>query len=502
MPDDRSDRRDEVGPGRREETIAWSDDGPEPGRTSSGPTSMASLAEFERVVAEQGLMFPDEIRTFVADLAPVDAEALAVALVRAGNLSKYQASAILQRKAKVLAIGPYVILDRIGSGGMGIVFKARHRDFVDVLALKLLSPSASKKVDAVQRFRREAQLLARLEHPNLVTSHDIGEYNGVHFLVMDYVDGVDLARIVQASGPLRPARAVDLIVQAARGLGAAHERGIVHRDIKPANLMVDAKGVVRVLDLGLARVSRAGDWMHEDDQSLTQSGIVMGTVDFVSPEQSRDSKRADHRSDIYSLGCTLYFLLTGKPPFARGNTMERLLAHHQEPAPSLRDVRPEIPPDLDAAYQKMMAKDPEHRPQSMAKVIELLEACRASRPDGRMLLVFNDESRARSAEAAPLASRETPSPPTPNPTSPDQDLSGYDLLPPAVSELWSPREAAPKGYKPAVKKVEETPGPNWRAIVMAIAVALLTSAILAAYLGGRPRGQQPPPSPPSVPSEP
>ena len=490
---------DEVGPGRPEETIAWSDELPKAG-SAPRPSSLASLAEFERVVVERGLMDQADLRAFLASRTPIDAEGLARSLVQAGKLSRYQASAILQRKAKVLAIGPYVILDRVGSGGMGIVFKARHRDFVDVLALKLLSPSASKKVDAVQRFRREAQLLARLEHPNLVTSHDIGEYNGVHFLVMDFVEGADLARIVQANGPMRPQRAVDLIIQSARGLGAAHERGIVHRDIKPANLMVDAKGVVRVLDLGLARVSRAGDWMHDGESNLTQSGIVMGTVDFVSPEQSKDSKRADHRADIYSLGCTLHFLLTGKPPFPGGTVMERLLAHHQDPAPSLRAARPEIPPDLDAAYLRMMAKDPAARPQSMDKVIEWLEFCRNARPDGRMLLVFND-SRAKSAEVAPPVEREPLPPPTPSPS--DEDLSGYDLIPPAASELWAPRDPVPKGYHPpapSLTEVEPTK-PNWRAIVMAIAVALLTSAVLMAYLGARPKAGKSPPPPPTEPSE-
>lgn len=182
--------------------------------------------------------------------------------------------------------------------------------------------------------------------------------------------------------------------------------------------------------------------------------------------------------------------------------MERLLAHHQDPAPSLRALRPEIPPDLDAAYLKMMAKDPADRPQSMAKVIEWLEFCRNARPDGRMLLVFNDESRAKPAEVAPPVNSD-PLPP-PKSTASDQDLSGYDLLPPAVSELWTARSTVPKvDRSPGTSKEEPaTRGPSWRAILTAIAVALLTSAILAAYLGARPRPPGAPPPPPPTRSGP
>ena len=290
-------------------------------------------------------------------------------------MTRYQASAVLQGKAKALALGPYLVLDRLGSGGMGLVFQARRRDSRDVVALKILPPSASKQEQAVLRFRREAKIMAQLAHANLVASREIGEHNGVHYLVMDYVEGLDLHRIVRSEGPLGVRRAVDCVIQAARGLSAAHERGIVHRDIKPANLMVEPGGTVRVLDLGLARITQAADPLHvrEPDPSLTYSGMMLGTVDFVSPEQSNNPKLADHRSDIYSLGCTLHFLLTGRPPYSGETIMERLIAHHQQPAPSLLSTRSDVPLALDTLFHRMMDKDPNRRPQSMNEVIQALE---------------------------------------------------------------------------------------------------------------------------------
>jgi hypothetical protein len=182
----------------------------------------ATREEFSRSLIDLDLMTSEAYDSFLRglpgdDRSP-DGESLARALIEAGKLTRYQASAIYQGKAKILAIGEYIVLDRLGKGGMGVVFKARHRDFVDIVALKILTPSSSRNADSVRRFHREAKLLARLDHPNLVTAHGIGEHAGVYFLVMDHVDGIDLDQIVKAGGPLRPARAVDLVIQAARGL--------------------------------------------------------------------------------------------------------------------------------------------------------------------------------------------------------------------------------------------------------------------------------------------
>jgi len=278
---------------------------------------------------------------------------------------------------------------------MGVVFKARHRRLGRVGALKILPPSFARDRSLVMRFRREVEAAGRLKHPNLVAALDADEDRGVHFLVMDYVEGHDLDHVVRNRGPMPVTQAIDCLIQAARGLEAAHAQGIVHRDIKPGNLMLDHAGTVRVLDLGLARIVDAANPFGKSTAGrLTESGMYMGTVDYMAPEQAEDSHRVDHRADIYSLGCTLYFLLTGQEPFLGETVLKRLMAHMERPAPSLRIARPEVPPALDAVYLKMMAKRPDDRPASMTEVIALLEASKTA-PD------FNKEVGAAPPKSKP-----------------------------------------------------------------------------------------------------
>jgi serine/threonine protein kinase len=302
--------------------------------------------------------------------------------VKAGKLTSYQAAAVYQKKSRGLLIGNYLILDKLGEGGMGMVFKARHRTLGRVGALKILPPSFTRDRGAVMRFRREFEAAGRLRHLNVVAAFEADEDRGVHFLVMDYVRGLTLDRVVGEHGPLPVAEAVDYLIQSARGLEAAHEKGIVHRDIKPGNLMLDRQGTVRVLDLGLARIVDAGNALNSSIAGrLTQTGMYMGTIDYMAPEQAEDSHNVDHRADIYSLGCTLYFLLTGREPFPGPTIFRRMVAHQEHPAPSLRAIRPEVSPALEAAYQKMMAKRPEDRPVSMSEVIALLHVSKPSSDD-------------------------------------------------------------------------------------------------------------------------
>src|SRR5262249_33629918 len=248
-------------------------------------------------------------------------------------------------------------------GGMGLVFKARHRTLGRVGALKILPPSFTRDRGAVLRFRREFEAAGRLRHPNLVAAFEADEDRGVHFLVMDYVQGINLDRLVGEHGPLPVAEAVDYLIQAAGGLEAPHEQGIVHRDSKPGNLRLGRAGTIPALDLGLARIVNPGNAFDSSVAGrLTQTGMYMGTVDYMAPEQAEDSHNVDHRADIYSLGCTLYFLLTGREPFPGPTVFKRMVAHQEHPAPSLRAIRPDVSPALEAAYQKMMAKRPEDRP--------------------------------------------------------------------------------------------------------------------------------------------
>ena len=269
--------------------------------------------------------------------------------------------------------GEYTVEVQIGAGGMGRVFKAIHRRMERTVALKLLPKVALVPPEAVQRFQQEVSSAARLTHPNIVTAFDAGERDGTPFLAMEYVEGSDLFHQVQKHGPLPVvSQAIDYTLQAARGLEYAHAKGVVHLDIKPANLILAQDGMVKILDLGLARL-----------RPPTGDEALMGTVDYLAPEQTTEPRQADRRSDIYSLGCTLFFLLTGKPLYEGKTVIQKVLAHQEGAVPSLRQLRPEVSPALDAVFKKMVAKRPEDRYQSMAEVIQRLQAYQASRRPGR-----------------------------------------------------------------------------------------------------------------------
>jgi serine/threonine protein kinase len=280
-------------------------------------------------------------------------------------------------KAKHRILGEYVLAEELGSGGMGRVFKALHRQMNRPVAVKLLPESLVQSPQSVERFRREVQVLARLSHPNIVAIHDAGTADGTHYYVMDLIDGDDLARLVGAHGPLPVEQAVECIVQAARGLEYAHAQGVVHRDIKPSNLILDHAGTLKLLDLGIARFTTLPEQAGQED--LTKTGCVLGTVDYMAPEQAMNTRLADQRADIYSLGCTLYFLLTGQAIFGGETVMERVVAHREHAVPSLRKACPAVPSWLEAVFRKMVAKQPEDRYQSVAALISDLERHAAPR---------------------------------------------------------------------------------------------------------------------------
>jgi serine/threonine protein kinase len=269
----------------------------------------------------------------------------------------------------------YKLVELIAKGGMGDVFKAEHRMMERTVALKVIRHELMRKPEAVERFHREVKTAASLSHPNIVTSHDAEQAGDVHFLVMEYVDGVDLANLVKQQGALPVAEACDYIRQAATGLQYAHQRGMVHRDIKPHNLMVTADRTVKILDFGLASLTESLPSAGEDmpqESSLTAAGTIMGTPDFISPEQSQDAHGADIRSDIYSLGTTLYYLLSGKAPFADGSVMHKLKNHAETEPEPIENVQIDVPPELAEVIRRMMAKDPANRLQTPAEVAEAL----------------------------------------------------------------------------------------------------------------------------------
>lgn len=332
-----------------------------------------SLDEFRRQVVACSLLLEEEVRS-ISDALPVeqrpkDGASLARLLVEQGKLTAFQVETIRGQGGNTLVLGNYVLLDQLGQGGMGTVYKAEHRRMQRLVALKVLSANVVKSPELQERFQREARAAARLEHPNIVTAYDADEFEGTHFLVMQYVDGQDLAAYVKRHGPLSVKQAVDCIVQAARGLQYAHDQGVVHRDIKPANLLLDKAGVVKILDMGLARI----DSTQEKESDLTSTGAVMGTVDYMSPEQAVATKNADARSDQYSLGLTLWYLLTGRSAYGGESLMAKLLAHRDAPIPSLAINRPDVPPMLEVVFQKMVAKQPGNRFATLSEAADALD---------------------------------------------------------------------------------------------------------------------------------
>ncbi|HUQ71917.1 MAG TPA: serine/threonine-protein kinase [Planctomycetaceae bacterium] len=271
-------------------------------------------------------------------------------------------------------LGPYRVLEKLGEGGMGAVYKAVHTKLDKVVAIKVLSTAFTNLPDSVARFEREMKAVGKLEHPNIVRAMDAGEITGTHYLAMEFVEGSNLQQMVRDQGPFPARTAVQSLRDAAVGLQFAHQQGVIHRDIKPGNLMRDLAGRVKVLDLGLARLHSADDVAIDRSQRLTHDGVVMGTIDFMAPEQAADTRDADERSDIYSLGCTLFYLLTGAPPYPLGTVVQRLVAHREAPIPRLTEHRSDLPPALDDLLSQWLAKRPNDRPLSMAVAIQQLDA--------------------------------------------------------------------------------------------------------------------------------
>ena len=354
-----------------------------------------SVADFSRQLTDSGVLTGRELEVALDAAStgglPQDAEQYARLLVKRKLLTAYQAEHIISGRGRALVYGNYLVLDKLGHGGMGVVLKAKHRRMERVVALKVLSPEVSKNSHSIARFQREVRAIAKLNHTNIVHAYDADEVNGRCFLVMEYIDGSDLSAIVKQKGPLTVEKALLCVLQAAQGLNFAHGWGIIHRDVKPSNLLIDRTGTVKLLDLGLARIDATENTLNPE---LTGTGVIVGTVDYMAPEQAKDIKQADVRSDIYSLGATLWYLLTGRVMYPADSLIAKLIAHQSDPVPSLRTVCPGVSPQLDSVFAKMVAKRPEVRYRSMAEAIADLERCQtddASAPS--VLLIPEEESR-------------------------------------------------------------------------------------------------------------
>lgn len=332
--------------------------------------STETLGHLVTLLQELPLLTAEQKEVLAQELAVSfpETKALAQELIKRNWLTPFQANFLLKGKAQDLVLGSYVLQQRLGHGGMGQVFLARHTLMDRAVALKVIQEKRLADPTVVQRFKKEIQATARLSHPNVVIAHDANRVQDTFFLVMEYVEGIDLARLLNQCAPLPVPNVCAYLRHAALGLQHMHEHGLVHRDIKPSNLILSARdAVVKVLDLGLARLQ--ADLQTEVPVTpLTQPGLVMGTPDYMAPEQARDPRQADIRADIYSLGCTGYHLLTGQLPFPHPSLVEKLFRHRQvEPEP-LENLRPELPEGLPAVIRRMMAKEPEDRFQEPREV--------------------------------------------------------------------------------------------------------------------------------------
>jgi serine/threonine protein kinase len=322
----------------------------------SGVVEPCCLEPFEKQVAAEAEAVPDP-------------QALATAMVRQGLLSYMQADALLRGKWRHWVIaGKYRLLEQLGVGGIGKVFLCEHLKMQRLVALKIMQPEKAANPLLLARFVREAKTLVALHHPNIVRAFDLDNDGRHHFIVLEYVDGASLQHIVSKHGPLTVVRACDYVRQAALGLQYAHENGLVHRDIKPANLLLDRTGVVKIHDLGLARILG-------DEQEITQilgNRELIGTADYLAPEQAVDSHAVDIRADIYSLGGVFFYLLTGRSPFADGTVAQKLLDHQTRLPDGVRKYRNDTPAGVEAIVSRMLAKNPRDRFQQPIEIVTAL----------------------------------------------------------------------------------------------------------------------------------
>lgn len=340
---------------------------------------------FLECVTKSGLVDPSDLEQLVEKVRekldgelPPSPKRFASVFVKRKLLTEWHIEKLLDGKYKGFFLGKYKLLGHLGTGGMSSVYLAEHSRMGDKRAIKVLPKSRVKDATYLARFQLEAKAIASLNHPNIVLAYDIDNEDDVHYIVMQYVDGIDMQQLVKRDGPIDPSTAAELVGQAARGLEHAHSKGVIHRDVKPANLLIDGNGVVRLLDMGLALV------VADDEESLTVANNenVLGTADYLAPEQALNSHSVDHRADIYGLGCTLYFLLTGKPPFSDGTLAQRIAKHQTEMPKPVRELQPDCPGELEGICVKMIQKDPRYRYQSAGDVAEVLEKFAAAVPKG------------------------------------------------------------------------------------------------------------------------
>jgi serine/threonine-protein kinase len=361
-------------------------------------------------IVASGLMNRDEVARAIEGLPPTDrAKTVARYLVETGRLTKFQAEKLLAGRTDGFILGQYRVLEELGRGGMGRVYKAVHQTMGRFVALKLLAPDLTRTERAREFFEREVKAAAKLNHPNIVTAYDANQAGDRFFLVMEYVDGPNLSQLVREQGPLPVEQACEYIRQAALGLDYAHELGLIHRDVKPSNLLVQQTNTgpqVKILDFGLALVTAADS--AGGDSSLGTAQTVLGTPDYVSPEQAKNQYRVDGRSDLYSLGCTFYYLLTGEPPFTGGTALEKMIRHGSEAPVSVQTKRPGIPDAVAGIVHKLLAKNPKWRYQRGSELAAELAALVSKKLDWSAPARPRPKPKRRSDPAVSLSTGDDP----------------------------------------------------------------------------------------------
>jgi len=328
-------------------------------RSSALLSGLVTQEQYDEALAaaRHSSLIPSEMRE-------VDDNLVAAKLIELKFLTPYQAEQIKAGRTK-FNLGPYHITDLIGHGGMGQVFKGVHRMMGRECAVKVL-PLHKATPEAVNNFMREIRLQAQLDHPNLVRAYDAGVDGKVHYLVTEFIPGMDLRKLVRSQGPLTQQQAASVVLQAARGLAEAHTRGLIHRDVKPGNILVTPEGIAKVSDLGLA------GFMEEADRD-PRAGKIVGTADYLSPEQINNPREITTVSDIYSLGCTLYYAVCGKVPYPGGTARDKARRHREETPWHPRRFNPELHEEFVDVIADMMEKDPSRRIQSCEEVVARLE---------------------------------------------------------------------------------------------------------------------------------
>jgi serine/threonine protein kinase len=409
-------------------------------------------------VVEEKRLTAELERLRAAGPLPAEPGRLAGLFVRDGLLTQFQAEQFLQGKWRRFTIGKYKVLERLGAGGMGSVYLCEHKLMRRRVAVKVLPTAKAEDAAALERFYREARAVAALDHPNIVRAYDIDQDDKLHFLVMEHVDGASLQEIIKKTGPMDVLRACHYIRQAALGLQHAHEAaGLVHRDIKPGNILVDRNGIVKVLDMGLAR------FFHDEEDVLTKKydENVLGTADYLAPEQAIDSHGVDIRADIYSLGATFYYCLTGRTPFAEGTVAQKLIWHQTRQPKPLRVLRPEVPEGVGAIVEKMMSKDPAQRfptPRDVADVLAPWTQTPIPPPPDNEMPTLSPAALGSSTEAS-MAGPRTPSGglPSPGPRK-NWQVSGGPVTP--ASAPPAPRSGPPPVPPPPQARKGSTPLPT------------------------------------------